>query len=214
MRVLFGFLLVLFLTPAFGQDRWPDEAPEAWGLAIVDVETTGLDPSFHEMIDAGLIYTTVEGVELGRLYLRIMPDHPERLAPGALAVNGFNVDDWRANGAVSEAQAVAALTAFHERVGAGRTMIFTAFNVQFDIQFMGALLAQHGRSWRDYWHWSPLDLPSMAWGQGTNGLRGTRLAQAFGLPPETSVPLDHTGMTGAQWNLDFYRAMLARRAAP
>ena len=91
-------------------------------------------------------------------------------------------------------------------------MIFTAFNVQFDIQFMAALMAQHDRGWRHYWHWSPLDLPSMAWGQGQTALRGGQLASAYGLPPETSVPLDHTGMTGAQWNLDFYRALLNRQS--
>jgi hypothetical protein len=34
------------------------------------------------------------------------------------------------------------------------------------------------------------------------------------LEPETSVPLDHTGMSGAQWNLEFYRAILRGRRAP
>ena len=140
-----------------------------------------------------------------------MPDHPERLSEGARAVNGFDVDYWRAHAAVPEAEALAQLDAFHAHTAAGRTMIFTAFNVQFDIQFMAALMAQHDRVWRDYWHWSALDLPSMAWGQGNTALRGGRLAQAYGLPPETSVPLDHTGMTGAQWNLDFYRALLTQQ---
>lgn len=214
MRALLAFLFALFLSPAFAQETTPEAAPDAWGLAIVDVETTGLDPAHHEMIDMGVIYTTLDGEELGRLYVRIMPDHPEHLSPGAFAVNGFDVAYWQANGAVSEAQALAQLDAFHARVGAGRTMIFTAFNVQFDIQFMNALMAQHGRAWRDYWHWSPLDLPSMAWGQGERAHRGARLAAAYGLVPETSVPLDHTGMSGAQWNLDFYRALLGRPMAP
>ena len=48
------------------------------------------DAAWHEMVDAGLIYTDLDGNELGRLYVRIMPDHPERLSEGARAVNGFS----------------------------------------------------------------------------------------------------------------------------
>lgn len=215
MRALVLTLLALFL-PAFAhaQAAWPSDRPEDWVLAIVDVETTGLDPLHHEMIDAGVIYTTLEGRELGRLYVRILPTNPERLQPGAKAVNGFDVAYWRANNAVSEAEAVNQITQFHRRVAAGKTVLFTAYNVWFDRAFMTALLAEHGQDFRALYHYHVLDIPSIAWGQGLPHLRGAMLAEALGLPAETSVPLEHTGITGAQFNLDVYRALLARGARP
>jgi len=40
---------------------FPHEAPGDWLLAHIDVETTGLIPGYHEMIDMGLVYTTLDG---------------------------------------------------------------------------------------------------------------------------------------------------------
>ena len=59
-------------------------------IAIVDVETTGLDPAHHEMVDLGAIYIRPDGRELGRFFVRIHPPHPERLDPGAAAVTGYS----------------------------------------------------------------------------------------------------------------------------
>jgi oligoribonuclease (3'-5' exoribonuclease) len=191
--------------------RFPTDDRAQIGLAFLDVETTGLDPRHHEMIDLGLIYADLDGRELGRLYVRILPDHPERLSPGAKAVNGFDVAFWRAHGAVSEEEAVARLLDFHAKTAGDRQMLMTAWNVQFDHAFLDALLRQHGRSWRSLFHYHALDLPSMAWGLGLEGLSGRRLAEALGIAPETDVPLDHTGITGADFNLAAYRALRARR---
>jgi hypothetical protein len=178
-----------------GQTRPPfptTETRAAFGLAHVDVETTGLDPDYHEMIDAGLIYTDLDGRELGRLYVRILPTHPERISEGARAVNGFDV---------------------HRRVSAGRTMIFTAWNAQFDTRFMTALLAEHGAAFRELFHYHVLDIPSMAWGQGIENLAGRTVGPRYGVAPETSVPQEHIGMTGVEFNVAVYRGIVARRAA-
>jgi oligoribonuclease (3'-5' exoribonuclease) len=210
--ILAVLAIVFVAAPARAQTAWPTETPERWGLAIVDVETTGLDPNHHEMIDAGLIYTDLEGRELGRQYVKIMPTHPDRISDGARAVNGFDVEYWRANGAITEAEAVAKIVEFHRRMAGERTMLFTAYNVWFDRAFMTALLAEHGEDFRTLYHYHVLDIPSIAWGQGLPKLRGVLLAEALGIPAETSVPRDHTGITGAQFNLEAYRALMARRA--
>jgi oligoribonuclease (3'-5' exoribonuclease) len=199
-----------------GQTRPPFPTAEtraAFGLAHVDVETTGLDPAYHEMIDAGVIYTDLDGRELGRLHVRILPTHPERISEGARAVNGFDVDYWKAKGAVSEDEAVRQLLEFHRRVGAGRTIIFTAWNAQFDTRFMTALLAEHGASFRDLFHYHVLDIPSMAWGQDIEDLTGRAVGPRYGVAPETAVPQEHIGMTGAEFNVAVYREIVARRAA-
>jgi oligoribonuclease (3'-5' exoribonuclease) len=197
--------------PAAAQTAWPDARPDAFIMAHVDVETTGLDPAFHEMTDIGMIYTDVEGRELGRLYVRIMPPHPERIDPGARAVNGFDVAYWTANGAVTETEATARILAFHREISAGRTVMFTAYNAWFDQGFLSAILARNGAAWRDLFHYHVLDIPSMAWGQGLRQTRGSGVAAALGVPEETRIPLDHTGITGAEFNVSIYRALLTRR---
>lgn len=189
----------------------PNLAAERYVLAHVDVETTGLDPAFHEIVSVGMIYTDVDGTELGRLDLRIMPPHPGRIDSGARAVNGFDRAFWRRMGAIGEAEAVRRIRAFHDRARGGRTVLFTAFNVWFDQAFLTALLRRQGAEWRDLYHYQVLDIPSMAWAQGLRQLGGTDLAAALGVPDETRVPTEHTGITGAAFNVSIYRALLARQ---
>ncbi|HEX8642706.1 MAG TPA: 3'-5' exonuclease [Allosphingosinicella sp.] len=196
---------------AQGPAASPDLAPARYVLAHVDVETTGLDPAFHEMISIGMIYTDLEGVEIGRIDLRIMPPHPERIEAGARAVNGFDPALWRRQGAIDEGEAVRRIRAFHDAMRGDRTVIFTAYNVWFDQAFLTAMLRRQGSEWRDLYHYQVLDIPSMAWAMGWRQLGGTSLAAALGIPDETRVPTEHTGITGAAFNVSIYRALLARR---
>ena len=66
--------VILFVLPLFAQETekedsfiqkmedkapipHPNEAPDQWLLAHIDVETTGLLPGHHEMIDVGIVMT-------------------------------------------------------------------------------------------------------------------------------------------------------------
>ena len=212
IRTIIAMVAILIAVPhAHAQIVWPPENPDGWVLAHVDVETSGLDPAYHEMIDIGMVYTNMAGDELGRLYVRIMPAHPERIDEGAKRVNAFDVDYWNAHGAVSEAEAVEKIVAFHEKMRGDKRVIFTAYNVWFDQSFTTALLARHGTDWRDLFFYHVLDIPSMAWGQGLTALGGTGLSAELGLVDETRVPVEHTGITGALFNVSVYRALLARQ---
>jgi hypothetical protein len=203
---------------AWSQTVWPVEDKTSWGLFIVDVETTGLDPAIHDMIDLGVIYADLDGRELERFFVRIMPAHPERLDPGAARVNGFTVQRWRELGAVEEAEAARRFLAFHSEVvrrhgggdGQPRTWLFTAYNAWFDRSFLDALLQPNGSSIRQLFSYFQLDLPSLAWGAGAPQLLNREVAAALGLDDETRNPADHTGLTGAEWNLSIYRAAMAR----
>jgi len=88
-------------------------------------------------------------------------------------------------------------------------VMLTAYNAWFDHAFLGALLSRHEASWRDIFYYHVLDIPSMAWGRGIRGVNGREVASALGLPPETNVPLEHTGLSGAVFNLAVYRALMA-----
>lgn len=209
-RILIGLAALAAATPAMAQDLpWPAERPDSWLLAFVDVETTGLVPGYHEMIDIGIVVTTLDGTEQGEFFIRIQPPHPERIDEGARAVNAYDESRWDELGAVSTSRAIAEIFAFHERVADGRQVMMVAFNSQFDTAFLDHLLRSEDRSWRELYHYFVLDVPSMAWSLGLRGLTGMALSEALGVPDEPRIAELHTGITGARLNARLYRALVA-----
>lgn len=186
----------------------PATAPDEWLLAFIDVETTGLVPGWHEMIDIGIALATVDGRVVDTLFLRIQPEQPERLSPGARAVNAFDARRWATLGALAPAVAVDSILAFHRRVAGSRPTLMVAFNSQFDAAFLDHLFRARGTTWREMYHYFVLDLPSMAWSLGLRDLRASDLAERLGVPDEPHVAEQHTGITGAMVNVRIYRALL------
>lgn len=204
-------LLALAGSPAVNAQefQWPDEASGGWLLAFVDVETTGLVPGYHEMIDIGIVMTDLDGAELGDLFVRIQPDHPERTDEGARAVNAYEEDRWRELGALSAEAAIDRIVSFHEQNAGSRNVLMVAFNSHFDAAFLDHLFRSRERSWRELYHYFILDLPSMAWSLGIRDLTGTSIANKLGVADEPHVAELHTGITGARLNARIYRALLA-----
>jgi len=64
-------------------------------LAFLDLETTGLDPRRHEIIEAAVIRVDGRTLrELDAVSVRIAPLCPERAEPEALKLNGFDAATW------------------------------------------------------------------------------------------------------------------------
>ncbi|MDX1582666.1 MAG: 3'-5' exonuclease [Thermoanaerobaculia bacterium] len=185
----------------------PSEAPEQWLLAFMDIETTGLVPGWHEPIDIGIVVTDLEGNEVDQFFTRIMPEHPERISPGARAVNAFDVERWKRLDAIPPELAVDSIVEFHERVAGERPVMMVAFNSQFDTAFLDHLFRSASRSWRELYHYMVLDIPSMAWSRGHRDLRGAALAEALGVADEPRIAEEHTGLTGAKLNARLYSAL-------
>lgn len=191
----------------------PASAPDEWLLAHLDVETTGLVPGFHEMIDLGLVLTDLDGRIIDSLFLRMMPTHPERVSEGARRVNGFDEARWRQLGAVSQSAAVDSLFSFHTRAAAGSSVLLVAFNSQFDTAFLDHLFRSRGSTWRQLYHYFVLDIPSMAWALGHRQLTNSAIAARLGVVDEPRVAEHHTGMTGAMLNVRIYQALRALNPA-
>lgn len=230
MRLTILFLGALALHPLDAQSSVPpfvraaEETPSRpvaptqgsadWLLAFIDVETTGLVPGYHEMIDIGLVMTDLDGGVIDSLFVRIQPTHPERLSEGARAVNGFDAAAWRLKDALTPAAAVDSLAAFHRRVAGDRPVMMVAFNSQFDAAFLDHLFRVRGSSWRALYHYFVLDIPSMAWALGYRDLTGSALSRRLGVPDEPRIAVEHTGLTGAMLNARIYQALRARGMAP
>ncbi len=193
--------------------RPPGDDSDQWLLAFLDVETTGLVPGWHEMVDLGLVVTDLDGTPLDSLFLRIQPEHPERTSEGARAVNAFDPERWRELGALEPGAAVDSLLRFQRRAAGDRTVMLVAFNSWFDTAFLDHLFRRSGRSWRELYHYFVMDVPSMAWSLGYRGLTGSELTSALGVPDEPHVAEEHTGLTGARLNARLYRALL-REGSP
>lgn len=208
------FLLLLLATQhgmACAQaPAWPAEAPEEWLLAFVDVETTGLVPGYHEMIDVGIVMTDLQGVEKDSFFARVQPEFPERTQEGARAVNAFDEEKWRQLAALDKNQLIDSIAEFHRRTAGDKSVLMVAFNSHFDVAFLDHLFRSGDRNWRELYHYFVLDLPSMAWSMGHRGLTGQSLAAALGIADEPHTAELHTGITGAQLNARIYRALLAQ----
>ena len=189
----------------------PSEAPERWLLAHIDVETTGLVPGWHEMIDLGLVMTDLEGNVIDSLFVRVQPEHPERASAGAIAVNAYDHATWKKLGAIGPVEAVERILAFHRRVAGDRQVLMVAYNCQFDTSFLDHLFRRANRNWREMYYYYVLDIPSMLWGMGERDLSARRLMERYGVPDEPHVAEHHTGITGAMVNARIYRTMLQWR---
>jgi DNA polymerase III alpha subunit (gram-positive type) len=213
-RILMLCVVAIQASVTFAQmPPAPSEAPDEWLLAFVDVETTGLIPGYHEMIDIGIVMTDLDGVEQGELFIRIQPQHPERTQEGARAVNAFDAGRWEELDALSIGASIDRIVAFHDEIARDKSVLMVAFNSHFDAAFLDHLFRARDRSWRELYHYVILDLPSMAWSQGDRDLTGRSLAKKLGVADEPRIAEQHTGITGAQLNARLYRALMARARA-
>jgi len=189
----------------------PSEVPDQWLLAHIDVETTGLLPGYNEMIDIGIVMTNLDGDILDSLFLRINPQHPERLAKKAFEVNAFDPERWKELGALSPAAAVDSIISFHKKVAADKQVLMVAYNSHFDAAFLDHLFRSVHKTWRELYYYFILDIPSMAWGLGFKDLNSHQIMEYYNVPDEPHIADQHTGITGAMVNVRIYRSLLRYR---
>lgn len=186
-----------------------------WRIAFIDVETTGLIPGYHEMVDVGIVMADLEGKKIDTFFRRIMPEHPGRASNEALECNGFSVERWRESDAVPPEQAVGQIIDFYNQIVEDKNIIMFAYNVTFDHAFLDHLFRDANKDFREL-HDYALDLPSMAWGLGFHDLHQSKMVDRLGVEDEPRAskgakPWEHTGLTGAELNLRIYRALLDKR---
>jgi DNA polymerase III epsilon subunit-like protein len=103
-------------------------------LLFVDVETSGLDPSVHEILELAAVRTTHDlRREVGVVHLKTRMTRPAAAAPEALSVNGYDERAW--------ADAVPirlALLEFSKLLGADYEIVWVGHNPHFDKGFIDA----------------------------------------------------------------------------
>lgn len=135
-------------------------------LAFIDVETTGLDPLYHEIIEIAIIQESVHGVS--EWSTKIAPEFIDRATSQALSINGYDPDKW--HGALPFgwwANSVMEKLSGHMIVG---------HNVAFDVAFVKHAMSRAGAD--DFHvHYHSLDTVTLVYEHLTPcGLRSLSLA--------------------------------------
>lgn len=99
-------------------------------VIYLDVETTGLNPEMHEIIEIAIIG---DGIQYNK---KVKPLHLETADPNALLVNGFTSADWR----YAQSPETVALEVAH--IIKGCTVV--GHNPHFDMSFVDELLHMYG----------------------------------------------------------------------
>lgn len=153
----------------------------------VDIECSGPVPALYDMISLGAVRVgdAGEGYAIGAsFYVEIRPTAP-RVDPGAMAVNGLDLEVLRREGTPLEA-ALDALTAWvREQTLAGSTPVFVGHNAPFDWSFVN--YAYHATGRANPFGYKALDTKALATGRlGLHWLDSNKetLEGLLDLPPQ------------------------------
>ncbi|MGI5865793.1 MAG: exonuclease domain-containing protein [Myxococcales bacterium] len=179
-----------------------DVPPPQQALAFVDLETTGLDPSRHDILEIAVLRVDARSLEvLAQHDTLVAPERLEDVQPEALSVCGFSKAAW--TNAVPLREALLAIAPLLE--GA----LVAGHNVGFDWAFLQAGFARAGLTLPrvDYHR---LDTASLAWPLVTSGelssLSLDGLATLFGL----ERPRPHRALADARCALEVARRLAER----
>jgi DNA polymerase III alpha subunit (gram-positive type) len=165
-------------------------------IVWLDIETTGLDPVDHDIIEFAGVR---EGPE-DKLHLYIWPDRPENAAAEALEVNGFTSEEWERRGALSMGKALPQITRFlADSILAGQ-------NVSFDEGFIKQTMKRYNN--RDKIGYHKLDVATLAIVHlrplGLKKIRLHHVCDVLGISNEG----EHTAMADVKRARAVYRALL------
>lgn len=168
-------------------------------IALVDIETTGLDPRKHEIIEMGVvIFESDTNKIIQCLDMRIKPERPEDGDPKAYALNGYNKEEWGNCMSLSTAMKLFSTNT----VGA----TFLAYNVTFDWGFMSEAFQKTGIP--NEMHYHRMCLMSMAWVKLPHEGQGWKLknvCERLGVEPEPEV---HRAINGAMSAFKVYKKLM------
>ena len=168
-------------------------------IAITDLETTGLDPLKHEIVEIGLVLVTQPELEIIDTFdIKIKPENLTLADPKALEINGYNHNEWLQASSLKEAMGI-----YLSKV---KGTIFCAHNITFDLPFIKQACIKTNLDFTPDYHC--IDIPSLAWSKFRNseleGLNLSKLAEFMGLKPE---PETHRAISGAMLAYDVLREL-------
>ena len=106
---------------------------------ILDLETTGTDSSFHEIIEISLfILNSNDFTIVNRFTSRLCPQHTARIEPEIINITGITLDTMLSS--PSQVQVRGAFLNFWQEALDGEKILLIGQNIQFDIGFLKEFL--------------------------------------------------------------------------
>jgi DNA polymerase III epsilon subunit-like protein len=175
-------------------------------LCFIDIETTGSQIGFHEIIEVGVI-RTAPAADLVRLkwHKRIAPLHPERVTAFARELNGFCLEDWT--------KELPSRSFWEEFVAIVTGGVPVCHNPSFERAFISLCAAEYGvvELGVDH-HW--IGTESLAWPlvkfRSLTRYSLESICEHLGIAPE---PRPHSAIAGADACLRAYKTLMQVHAA-
>jgi len=171
-------------------------------LAIVDVETTGLDWDKHEIIDIGLLRVDQNLLTVKEEWeTRVKPDHPEEGDARSLEIAGYTDEEWEGALPLKEA-----IRQFADKVDG---CIFLAHPMTVDFSFIDRAFKKTGVE--NPMHYHQLDLFSMTWAlkredETLPKITLHELTKHFDLEGE---PMPHRAINGARLAFEILKKLVS-----
>lgn len=125
-------------------------------LLFIDVETTGLDPTTHEVIEIAAMRTSPNALVVrGQYSAKIKPQKLELADPKALQINGFVSSEW------SDEKCSSVETVLSELSKLADDCVLIGHNVSFDESFIVPLYKKLDR--KVPWSYHKVDTVALAW---------------------------------------------------
>lgn len=172
-------------------------------MIVLDIETTGLDPEKHSIIEVGAIDYS-NPMNIFNEKCQIWPG--AEIDPEALSVNGFNVDEVNNPAILTQHEL---LVRFNDWISSIMDRTIAGQNVDFDINFLTEsckrlnLPCGFGKRKVDqhslvYAHFLRRDIkPPLK--DGTSDLNSDLIMNYVGIPPE---PKPHRALNGARFEME------------
>ena len=128
------------------------------GLAIVDIETTGLNPSKNGILSIGAVALDTGAT----FYVECFAQPNDEISEEALLVNGFGMEEILTRPNPKKMEIKDALIKFGDWAVENKVEVLGGQNVSFDISFLKAKMVQYGAKWR-FGH-RAVDLHAIAFG--------------------------------------------------
>lgn len=168
-------------------------------MIVVDIETTGLNPSEHQMVSVGAI--NLDSGESFYQECRIYPE--DKIDPIALKVNGFTEEYIRNNSLQSPVE----LYEYFLVWSSGKSKMLGSCNISFDLSFLKKVHAKSGRDYRDFPFRRNIDLYSVFYAK-TGKVGGLKyICTELGIEPEPEI---HNALTGAEKAAECFKILLLK----
>ena len=155
-------------------------------LVSVDIETTGLNPFVHDIIEVAVLDMN----DILLVHRRILPLNPEKADPRALQVNGFNEETWKASANLCDIA-----TAMKEVAAAVEGKMIVGSNPQFDCEFLKYHCHFLGVAWKPYYKSMDITALSLVKTKVLNSLKDAAVAEGINVSHQSLHTADADART-------------------